>query len=123
MPDSPRLHGRCYLHASSTGGDTLHAQGSQVCLSLLPALGKGHVESLGDDNPPVHLCYGFGSFLRRGEADKAEASRAPSLVAHHFDTGDVAKFGKLFTQSLVVKVFLQVLHIEVDTLVPVCASD
>ncbi len=97
---------------------TLHAEGSKVGLSFLLPLGQGHVQWLGDDDAPVHLCHGLGGFLRRGEAHKAEALGVGSFVHHDLGAGDVAKLCKLLPQAFIVHLVLEVLHVQVDSLVP-----
>lgn len=54
-------------------GHPLHAQSSQVSLTLLLALGQGNVERLGHNDAAIHVSDCFGGFLRGGETHKPKA--------------------------------------------------
>lgn len=107
-----------YLRHSSLH-TTLHAECSKVCLPFLLPLGQGHIQGLGDNDASVHVCHSLGGLLRGGETDEPKALGAAGLVHHHLGAGDVAKLGKLLPQALVIHLILQVLHVEVDALIPV----
>ena len=87
-----------------------------MCLPLLLALGKSHIERFANDDSPVHLCDCLGGFLGRRETYETKSLGVATLVSHHLGTGDGAKLGKLLSQSLIVHNILKVLHIEVHSL-------
>lgn len=67
-------------HRTHTG-HALHVLVGQVGLTLLFALGQGHIQGLGGYNASIHFCHRFGGLLWGREADKAEAFASPTL--HH----------------------------------------
>ena len=87
-------------------------------LSVLLPLGEGHVQRLGHDDPAVHLGDGLGSLLGGREADESESLGA-TLLAHHLGGGDGAVGSEFLPQPLVVNSVIQVLDVEIDSLVSV----
>ena len=90
----------------------------QVSLPVLLPLGQGNVQRLRHDDPSVHLGDGLGGLLRGGEADEAEALGA-ALLAHHLGGGDGAVGSELLPQPLIIDGVVQVLDVEIDSLVSV----
>ena len=87
-------------------------------LAVLLPLCQGHVQRLGHDDPSVHLGDGLGRLLGRREADEPEALGA-TFLAHDLGGGDGAVRSELLPESLVINGVVQVLDVEVDSLVSV----
>mmetsp|Transcript_150764 Transcript_150764/g.366142 ORF Transcript_150764/g.366142 Transcript_150764/m.366142 type:complete len:400 (-) Transcript_150764:54-1253(-) len=64
----------------------------------------------------MHLCNGLGGLVRRGEAHKAKALALAFVVSRSRNGSDLAEGLKQGTQTCLVGVLIQVLHIQVHTL-------
>merc|ERR1719318_51587 len=115
-PHPHLLHATHLLHAHAC--HALDVLTGQVCFTVLLPLSQGHVERLGHDNAAIHLSHGLGSFLGGGEAHEPKSLRA-TLLVHHLSRSDSSVRGELLPQSLIINGVIQILHIQVDPLVPV----
>jgi len=109
---------------NTSSGSLLHTKLvalSDLALQLLPpnfpSLGKRDIEGLGADHLVVHLGNSLSSLLGRGETDETETLGMVLVVAHDFCASDCSERLKLGTEFLVVDVILEILDIQVDTLV------
>jgi len=110
------LHATHLLHTHTC--HALNILRSEVSLPVLLPLGESHIEGLGNDDTTVHFSDSFGGFLGRGETDESKALAA-TLLTHHLGGGDSTVGGELLAKTLVVDGVIQVLHIQVNTLVPI----
>ena len=106
------------LQPPASPSHPLDVLAGQANLPLLLPLGQSHVERLGHQRPPVHLGDGLGGLLRGGEADEAEALGA-TLLAHNLGGGNGAVGSELLPQPLIIDGVVQVLDVEIDSLVSV----
>jgi hypothetical protein len=94
---------------------------SDLALQLLPpdlsSLSKGDVERLGTNHFVVHLCDSLGGFLGRREAYKAKTLGMILVVTHDLGASDASIGLELSTEFVIVDVVLEILDIQVDTLV------
>ena len=90
----------------------------QVSLAVLLPLGQGNVQRLGHDDATVHLGDSLGGLLWRRETDESE-SLGSSLLAHDLGRGDGSIWSELLSQPLIINGVVEVLDVEVDSLVPV----
>jgi hypothetical protein len=94
---------------------------SDLALQLLPAdltaLGEGDVEWLGTNHLVVHLRNGLGGLLRTGVANETEALGMVLIVAHDLGAGNGSERLELGTEFFIIDVVVEILDIEVDTLI------
>lgn len=64
------------------GGEALHVLVGQDGLPLLFALGQRHIQRLGANDAPVHLCHGLGRLFWRGKTHKAKPFAVATLCHH-----------------------------------------
>jgi len=109
---------------NASGGGLLHADLvalSDLALQLLPtnltALGEGDVERLRTDHLVVHLGNGLGGLLRIGVTNETEALGMVLIVAHDLGTGNGSKRLELGTEFFVVDVVVEILDVQVYTLI------
>merc|ERR1712128_197898 len=110
------LHAAHLLHAHAC--HALDVLTGQVCFTVLPSLSKSHVERLGHNDATIHLCHSFGCFLGRGEAHEPKSLRA-TLFVHHLSGSNGSVRGELLSKSLIINGVIQILHIQVHSLVSV----
>lgn len=102
--------------------EPLHVLTGQVGLALFLPLSEGDVERLRSNDASVHFRHGLGSLVGTGEADESEAFRA-TVLEHDLRAGYGSERSELLSQSLVVDVVVDVLHVQVHPLVSVQALD
>lgn len=89
----------------------------QLLPSSLTALSEADIERLGTNHLVVHLCNSFGSLFRGGVANETEALGVILFVTHDFGAGDGSEGFKLCTEFFVVNVVVEILDVEVDTMI------
>ena len=104
----------CLLHADLVALCNLALQ---LLPTNLPALSEGDVERLGTNHLVVHLSNSLGGLLRIGVANETEALRMVLVVAHDLGTCNGSERFELGTEFFVIDVVVEILDVEVDTLV------
>ena len=85
-------------------------------LAVFFALSQGHIKRLGSNDAVIHLRDGLSGLLGAGETDEAK-SAAASLLAHDLGGGDGTIGSEFLTKSFVIDGVIQILDVQVDTLV------
>lgn len=122
------------VHAAGhLAGHLLHADlsalghlGLQLRLADLLALSKSNVDGLRAEHAAVHLSDSLGGLIGRGEADETEALggtlgllslTGSLLIAHDLGGGNDTIDRELLAELLIIDLIIQVLDVQVDTLV------
>lgn len=78
----------------SHSGEALHVLVGQDGLPLLFALGQCHIQWLGTDDAPIHLCHGLCRLFWRGKTYKAKPLAVATLCHHLKARQDKGCWGK-----------------------------
>jgi hypothetical protein len=84
---------------------------------LTAALSQRDIEGLGANDTAIHLGNGTCSLLRGAVAYKSETLAVYLIITHDLARGDSTKRSKLRTEFVVIDTVLQVLDVEVHTLI------
>merc|ERR1719453_1782423 len=106
---------RGVLHAGLL--HTLSHLGLELSTALLLALSEGDIDWLRGENLAVHFSDSLGGFLWGVVANKAKALGGTVVSTHDLARGDLSIRIEGSAESLIIKVLVEVLDIEVDTLV------
>merc|ERR1740128_1410515 len=90
-----------------------------MSLTILLTLGQGNIQRLGDNVSAIHLGDSLGCFLRGRKADEAEALASALLAGHNLGACDSAERSKFLAEHLVINRIVKILHVQVNSLVPV----
>lgn len=131
------------LHAHA--GQPLGVLRVEVSLAIFFALSQGHVQRFRSDDTAIHLGDGFGRLLRRRETYKAETLAAPffqhdlqrnqiiiarAVISYqsayvkiflqsYLRACDGSKWSEFVSEALIVDGVVQVLDVQIDSLVAV----
>jgi len=109
-------HGtRLVLHAGLL--DALGHLGLELGTTLLLALSEGDVDWLGGKDLAVHLSDSLGGLLWGGVANETEAFAHALIVTHDLARGDGTVLLESGAENVVWESLIEVLDVEVDTLV------
>jgi hypothetical protein len=89
----------------------------QLLAANVAALGKGDIQWLATDHLVIHFWNGLGSLVRGRETNKSKAFGCALLVTHNFAAGDGTEGFELATEFIVIHIILEILDVQVNTLV------
>merc|ERR1719233_398450 len=110
------LHTTHLLHSHAS--HALNILTGQVCFTVLLPLSKGHIQRLGNDDSAIHLSHCLSSLLGGGEAHEPKSFGATFLV-HDLGGSDGSVRSKFLPQSLIINSVIQILDIQVNTLISI----
>jgi hypothetical protein len=91
---------------------------SQLGATDLLALSQGDVDGLASDELAVHLSDSLGGLIRGREANETETTGGVlGIVEHDLGGSDGTEGGEFLAELLVIDSVVQVLNVQVDTLV------
>lgn len=110
------------VHGSHGGGVLPHLGTlGMLCLELglthIASLSQSHVKGLASEDSSVHLSDGSCGFLRSAVADKSESLAVDLVISHDLAGGDGSIGSKLSAEFVIIDSILQVLDVEVNSLV------